>query len=210
MTFPDAVETERLLLRRWTPGDSEAMRAIWRERDVWRAIRPDIPFDPDHWREVFDRQLSHWSRHGFGLWAAIETLSTETIGWIGPTHPTFIPELADRIEIGWTLRPPFWGRGFATEGGAAAIRAAFEHLVPDEVISLIHHTNGRSIAVAERLGMRHDRDVLHPALGADLRVYALSRSAWRSSSRRGASPQSTSSRYRSRSSGTNTWSTQSR
>jgi hypothetical protein len=62
------------------------------------------------------------------------------------------------------------------------------------VISLIHQTNERSIAVADRLGMLHARDVLHPALGEDLRVYALSRSAWRSSSRRGASAQSTSNR----------------
>jgi hypothetical protein len=62
------------------------------------------------------------------------------------------------------------------------------------VISLIHHTNARSIGVAQRLGMRHARDVLHPELGEDLRVYALPRSAWRSSSSRGASPQSTSSR----------------
>jgi hypothetical protein len=51
-----------------------------------------------------------------------------------------------------------------------------------------------AIGVAARLGMRHARDVLHPELGEDLRVYALSRSAWSSSSSRGASAQSTSSR----------------
>ena len=194
MAYPEAVETERLSLRRWTPRDGDAMRAIWSERDIWRAIRPDVPFDPDHWCEFFARQLEHWDRHGFGLWAAAEHSSRDVIGWIGPSHPAFVPELADRIEIGWTLRPAFWGRGFATEGAAAAVGAVFRNLDADEVISLIHHTNERSIAVAERLAMRHARDVLHPALGEDLRVYALSRSAWESSSSRGASAHSTSSR----------------
>jgi RimJ/RimL family protein N-acetyltransferase len=194
MPYPEATETERLALRRLALDDAPAVDAIWRERDVWTALRPDLPFDPDAGREMLDRHLAHWDRYGFGLWAVTELPSDELIGWVGPSHPGFIPELADRIEIGWTLRPPHWGRGIATEAGAAAVDAVFEHLDTDEVISLIHHTNARSIGVAERLGMFHARDVLHPELGEDLRVYALSRSAWRSSSSRGASDQSTSSR----------------
>ena len=177
MPYPETAETERLKLRRWTHGDRDAMDAIWRERDIWSALRLDPTFDPDAGRQMLERHVAHWRHHGFGLWAVSERPSTEIIGWIGPSHPTFIPELAGRFEIGWTLRPEFWGRGLATEGATAAIEAAFEHLDTDEVISLIHHTNDRSIAVAERLGMRHARDALHPTLGKDLRVYALSRSA---------------------------------
>lgn len=194
MPYPEAVETDHLSLRRWRPDDGPAMDAIWRERDIWSALRPDIPFDPDAGAAMLNRHVGHWDRHGFGLWAVMERRSDEIIGWVGPSHPAFIPELSDRIEIGWTLRPPWWGRGIATEGAEAAIDAVFEHLDTDEVISLIHHTNARSIGVSERLGMCHTHDVLHPELGEDLRVYALSRSAWRSSSSRGASAQSTSSR----------------
>jgi RimJ/RimL family protein N-acetyltransferase len=194
MPYPEAMETDRLSLRRWTLDDGPAMDAIWRERDIWSALRPEIPFDPDAGGEMLHRHVGHWGRHGFGLWAVMERPSDEVIGWVGPSHPAFIPELSDRIEIGWTLRPPYWGRGIATEGAAAAIDAVFEHLDTDEVISLIHHTNARSIGVSERLGMRHASDALHPGLGEDLRVYALSRSAWRSRSSRGASAQSTSSR----------------
>ena len=194
MPYPEEIETDRLSLRRWTLDDGDAMAAIWRERDIWSALRPEIPFDPDAGHDMLNRHVEHWRLHGFGLWAVMERPSDEIVGWVGPSHPAFVPELSDRIEIGWTLRPASWGRGIATEGGSAAIDAVFEHLDADEVISLIHHTNGRSLAVAGRLGMRHARDVLHPELGEDLRVYALSRSAWRSSSSRGASPQRTSSR----------------
>ena len=194
MPYPERVETERLVLRRWTSGDGPAIAAIWAERDIWAALMPDTPFDPNQWRGMRDRQLEQWRRHGFGLWLVVERSSDEVIGWIGASHPTFVPEVADRIEIGWTLRPAYWGNGFATEGATAAVSMAFAHLDTDEVISLIHHTNSRSIAVATRLGMRHARDVLHPELGENLRVYALSRSAWSPSSSRGASPQSTSSR----------------
>jgi RimJ/RimL family protein N-acetyltransferase len=138
--------------------------------------------------------MRHWDDYGFGLWAVVERESEEVIGRIGASHPLFIPKLADRIEIGWALRSRFWGRGLATESATAAVDAAFDSLEGDEVISLIHPTNHRSIAVAGRLGMRHTEDAEHPELGEHLRVYALSRSAWSSSSTRGASPQSTSRR----------------
>jgi len=192
--YPESVETERLALRRWTLDDAAAMEAIWREPDVWRALNPHGPFDPGAWRKTLARHTEHWERHGFGLWSVAVPPSDEIVGWAGASHPTFAPEVADRIEIGWTLRPSHWGRGIATEGATAAIDATFRELDTDEVISLIHNANARSIAVAGRLGMEHARDVLHPELGEDLRVYALSGRAWRSSSSRGASDHSTSSR----------------
>ncbi len=194
MPYPESLETERLSLRRWTLDDRDAMDAIWRERDVWSALQPDTPFDPGAGHDMLDRHTGHWDRHGFGLWAVTVRPADDIVGWVGASHPTFIGELADRIEIGWTLRPSHWGCGLATEGGAAAIDAVFDHLDADEVISLIHDRNHRSVSVAERLGMRHARDVLHPNLREDLRVYALSLNAWRSSSSCGASAQSTSSR----------------
>jgi len=50
------------------------------------------------------------------------------------------------------------------------------------------------MAVANRLGMSRAGEVTPPDLGQPLIVYALSRSSWSSSSSRGASAQSTSSR----------------
>jgi len=194
VSYPEEAETERLRLRRWRPDDGPAMAAIWREPDVWSAIQPQRRFDPDYWRAMLGRQLHHWERYGFGLWAAVERSSAEVAGWVGPAHPAFVPELADGIEIGWTLRPAFWGRGLATEGATAAIDASFNHLDTNELISLIHGANQRSIALATRLGMRHAREVPHPELGENLSVYALPRTAWSPSSKRGASPHSASSR----------------
>ena len=194
MSYPEAIETDRLALRRWAPDDAYAMEAIWREPEVWSALQPHTPFDPDKWHSKLERHLRHWEDHGFGLWTACPRDNPQPMGWIGASHPTFIPELAGEVEIGWTLRPSLWRRGLATEGATAAVDAAFGELVPERVISIIHPTNLRSIAVAARLGMHHSRDVLHPELDECLRVYALSRSAWSASSSRGASAQSTSSR----------------
>jgi RimJ/RimL family protein N-acetyltransferase len=59
----------------------------------------------------------------------------------------------------------------------AAVEATFVHLDVAEVISLIRRTNRRSVGVARRLGMRHEREVRHPELDQQLRVYVLARRA---------------------------------
>ena len=195
MDYPERVETEHLILRRWEPSDGPAMAAIWAQPEIWRAMHPGLPFDPSHWRGVLERRLLHWEHYGFGLWAVAERDGDGLpAGWAGAHHPTFVPELANEVEVAWTLRPGLWGRGLATEGGAAGIDAAFTYLEAERVISLILEGNKRSIAVASRLGMSHADDVIHPDLDEKLGIYALPRTAWRPSSSRGASPQSTSSR----------------
>jgi RimJ/RimL family protein N-acetyltransferase len=194
MAYPEHVETERLMLRRWIASDAPDMEAIWREPEVWRSLQPDQPFNPRQWRSMLERHLRHWDVHGFGLWAVTTGEHPRPVGWIGASHPTFVPELAEEVEIGWTLKPAIWGRGLATEGARAAVEAAFRTLPVERVISLIHPRNERSMAVAKRLGMSRGGEVTPPDLGQPLIVYALSRSSWSSSSSRGASAQSTSSR----------------
>ncbi|MDP8943119.1 MAG: GNAT family N-acetyltransferase, partial [Actinomycetota bacterium] len=178
MGFPETLCTPRLTLRRWREEHVEAMAAVWGDPDVWRALRPGEQFDPEFAAGRAELHVRHWHEHGFGLWVVEERASGELAGWVGPWHPTFVPELADRIEIGWTLRRPFWGRGLAVEGAEAAVAAAFSHLGVDEVISLIYPGNRRSIAVARRLGMGPGRVVRHPGIGQDLRIYALTGAAW--------------------------------
>lgn len=194
MPYPERVETERLILRRWLASDAPAMEAIWREPEVWDALQPNRPYDPQQWRSMLDRHVRHWDVHGFGLWAVTTADEPQPMGWVGASHPTFVPELAGEVEIGWTLRPALWGRGLATEAAIAATAAAFGELPNDRVISLIHPRNERSMAVAHRLGMSRAGEATPPDLGEPLIIYALSRSSWSSSSSRGASAQSTSSR----------------
>jgi RimJ/RimL family protein N-acetyltransferase len=176
--FPERVQTERLVLRRWQKSDRAAVVDIWADPDVWRAIGPGVmgmPFDADYASGRFEHHLSHWERHSFGMWLALERLSGQVAGWVGAAHPTYVPELANAVEIGWTLRRPFWGQGLASEGAAAAVKAAFAHLVLDQVVSIINPANQRSRAVAERLGMSITRDVRRPDTGEVLRVYRLRR-----------------------------------
>lgn len=176
-SFPESVETARLQLRRWRADDLGDYEAIWADPDVRAALRPGEPPSPGGAAASLERKLDHWERHGFGPWAAIPLGTDEIVGWVGAWHPEFIPELAADIEIAWTLRSAFWGRGLATEGALAAVEAASTHLAPPRLISIIHPANHNSIGVASRLGMRAAGSVVLPDLDEELRVYERRRRA---------------------------------
>jgi RimJ/RimL family protein N-acetyltransferase len=164
-------------MRRWRGGDRAAVLAIWADPDVWDGLRLGAPGRPDLLFAAarFEHHVRHWEEHGFGYWLAEERESGDIAGWMGAAHPSYVPELSGAVELGWALRRPFWGRGLATEGGAAAIRACFASLPDDEVIALIHPANIRSIAVAERLGMSPRERAYHAAAEDELQVYRLRR-----------------------------------
>jgi RimJ/RimL family protein N-acetyltransferase len=127
-----------------------------------------------------------WRVVGFHKWLVYERTSGEVIGRGGlsamrvseadgairaflPTEP-WVEEgfgndpanpLARRwAEIGWALRRPFWGRGYATELGHAGLRFAFEDLDMKAVVAFTERHNTRSRAVMQRIGMRHAGEFL--------------------------------------------------
>jgi RimJ/RimL family protein N-acetyltransferase len=173
VSYPRTLDTARLTLRDLRPDDEDAFLAIWADPDVWRALRPGTPFDPGHGARRFQHHRQHWKQHGFGLWLICDRDTGDGAGWVGPTHPDYVPKLTDEIEIAWSLRRPFWGRGIATEAAQAAVSEALAHLHPAGLISLIARENGRSAAVAKRLGMRDLGSVAHGELEVQLRLYSL-------------------------------------
>ena len=68
--------------------------------------------------------------------------------------------------MGWRLAHEYWGRGYAPEGGQAALDHAFDVIGLDEVVSFTTVANVRSRRVMQKLGMTHDPadDFDHPAL----------------------------------------------
>ena len=95
------------------------------------------------------------------------------IGFAGVAHPTFLPALAARPELGWRLARDAWGRGLATEAATAARDHAFATLGLPELISIIHPDNTRSRRVATKLGMTLAERVHVPALDRDAGVWVL-------------------------------------
>lgn len=141
------IETERLSLRRFTEADRDTV-ARWNADPVFTRHLAGVQ-TREQSDEVFDRWQRHWEERGFGL-LAVEWVETgELIGRVGPQYHRL---WADDPEVGWALDPAWWGRGIATEAGAAAVRWAFGDLGFERVVSITIEPNTASRNVMAKLG----------------------------------------------------------
>jgi RimJ/RimL family protein N-acetyltransferase len=155
--------SKRLILRMFRESDLDAYAAMCCDPEVMRYLGDGFPLTrAEAWRNMA-LVFGHWQLRGFGLWAVEERATGILAGRVGCWRPEGWPGM----EIGWTLRREYWGRGYATEAAQTVMADAFSRMKQTRLISLIQPENGPSIAVALRLGMRKEgsTEIMgHPAL----------------------------------------------
>ena len=176
------IETARLVLRPPRAEDFPAGADYMADEEAARFIGGPMS-RPVAWRG-FLTVAGAWSIQGFGMFSVIER---ETGDWVGRLGP-WMPEGWPGPEVGYGIARSRWGRGYATEGVAAAIDWAHDVLGWDDVIHCIDPDNGASIRVAERLGARRRGWGRRPEpLDArPVEIWGQTRDEWRA--RRGAPP----------------------
>lgn len=143
------LETARLTLRELVPDDLDFLASMMADPEV--SHHYDRRFSREAADEWLHRQLERYASDGHGLWLAVEKATGTPVGQVGLMMQTV--ENRRRPEIGWLLDRKQWGKGYATEAGAAVRDLAFSRWKYPEVISLIRPANTSSQQVAERLGM---------------------------------------------------------
>ncbi|WP_431035885.1 GNAT family N-acetyltransferase [Streptomyces sp. P6-2-1] len=119
------------------------------------------PAELSVYQELTARQRRHDAELGYCLWTLTDA-DGEVVGFTGAQpgpHPHF--GTGGAVEIGWRLARTAWGRGYAT----AAARTTLDRLraagVPS-VVAMVRERDTRSLAVAERLGMRQAETFVLP------------------------------------------------
>jgi RimJ/RimL family protein N-acetyltransferase len=173
-----SVQTERLRLERWShDAHGEGFAAMNAQAEVLRYVGGGSGMTPAESDEASARIAAHWDAYGFGLWAAVARATGEMLGFVGLCHPLWWPAMVDRVEVGWRLRREAWGGGYATEGARAALRAGFETLELEQIVSFVHPANDRSLAVARRLGMSVEGELPHPSRADTVTILAIAATA---------------------------------
>ncbi len=153
--MPPLLETERLLLRRLTLDDTDLLLGIYSDPIAMRYY--DSTRNRAQTRGWIRWNLAMYDERGHGMWAALSKLDGRFVGQIGLVAQEV--EGAAEIEIGYLLLRSCWGHGFATEAALAVRDYGFRELARERLISLIDPRNEPSRRVAERLGMRVEREI---------------------------------------------------
>ncbi|MCJ1707460.1 GNAT family N-acetyltransferase [Microbacterium sp. VKM Ac-2923] len=149
------VRTDRVRLRPFVEADLDAMAAYRGDAEVCRFL----PFEPQSADDIRGR-IGHLfgctSLEGErdGVVLVIERVSDgEVIGDLVLFH---LDAEAGSAEIGWVVSPAASGRGLATEAVRALIDTAFRVYGLRRLTARIDSENVRSVALAERVGMRRE------------------------------------------------------
>ena len=149
------LETERLLVRTWTPSDAEEGFRIWSDAEVMRYVGTGQPNATiEETRAWIGRMAAHHELHGFGFWAVVEKDSGQLVGSCGMGYQR---DGGLPIEFGYTLARSRWGRGYATEAASACLRYAFETLGFTELVASVDALNVASQRVLEKIGFKYLR-----------------------------------------------------
>ena len=152
------LETDRLLLRSLRSEDVEPELRLWTDPDVMRFMGG--PRDAQRVRLILEEELIEPPEGPLGQWPIVERASAAFVGDCGliPKH------IADRdeVELVYVLASGAWGKGYATEIGAALLGYAAHELGLARVVSLIDTDNFASKRVAANLGMRLESMVTRP------------------------------------------------
>jgi RimJ/RimL family protein N-acetyltransferase len=180
------LETPRLVLRRFTPGDAENLFELNSDPEVMRYLTGGQPTSRE---EIRDRMipfyLALYERLGrLGYWAAESTVTGEFLGWFHFRPGYAAPDDLASIELGYRLRRAAWNRGYATEGSRALIGLGFTELGVQRVFALTMTVNAASRRVMEKCGLTLVRTFPYedgyPIEGAEQGEveYALTRAEW--------------------------------
>jgi ribosomal-protein-alanine N-acetyltransferase len=146
------------------------MHQLLSGKDVLRYFPETDPPSREAVDNMILRILSHWNRHGYGLWAVESRLRRELIGRCGLQY---LPDTAE-TEIDFIIAKGFWGSGFATEAGLASLQYGFRETGLEWIVGIAHTENRASHRVLEKLGMKFTGQTEY--FGMDCYRYAIERS----------------------------------
>ena len=180
MTACPTLLTERLILRPFEESDLDAYTDLLTAPEVRHSLRLPGTFSRREAWSQMAQWRGQWELRGSGHFAVEERATGRFVGRAGLHRP----EVDDwpGLEVGWALHPDAWGRGYATEAGAASLAYAFDVMGEGEVVSVILPDNHRSQAVARRLGLALIEDrVLSTYPAEPLGIWHVWRRQWQES-----------------------------
>jgi RimJ/RimL family protein N-acetyltransferase len=151
------LRTARLHVRALAGDDGAAVAAVYGDAETMVTMPWRLLADPHAVHAWLEARLGE-ARTGSPGYFVVFDHTAAVVGLCG-----FIPR-DERLEIGWAIRHPHWGRGYASEAAAAVLAQAGDA----SVFAAIRPGNAASIRVAEKIGLRLEAET-HDEYGTILR-----------------------------------------
>jgi ribosomal-protein-alanine N-acetyltransferase len=153
---PERITTARLRGRLPTPADMDYVRAVGTDWEVQKTLFQRL-WPEAECVERLERWMRSWQERGFGFWI----FEDESGAIVGHGGLFMAPEAPGEVEVGYIVRPQFWGRGYATEMVRAALAVAARDLRLERLVANTMPENAASQRVLQKCGFAFARRTLY-------------------------------------------------
>jgi len=151
-------ETERLKFRLLRLDDFDSWLNLFKANNIAEYLQLDPKLsETELCQKWFDKVFHRYDNDLGGMNGLIDKTTNQMVGQCGLLIQTI--ENVERLEIGYSILPEYWKKGFAIEAATKCKNHAFENDIADSLISMIHVDNLSSEKVALRNGMRFEKKI---------------------------------------------------
>ncbi|ABF42551.1 GCN5-related N-acetyltransferase [Candidatus Koribacter versatilis Ellin345] len=151
------LKSQHLGWRHWHQEDLPLAQQLWGDARVTKFIAGGMT--AEQVAERLRREIAQQEEFTVQYWPIFWLESGEFVGCCG------LRPYENIYELGFHLRPEFWGKGLAEEAGRAVIQYAFNVMQVKELFAGHHPDNRPSWRVLEKLGFIYVGDEIYPPTG---------------------------------------------
>ena len=149
------VESDRLLVRRFTLEDSELILRILNEPSFLQNIGDrGVRTLEQASTYLLEGPIKSYELHGHGAYVVALKETLRPIGLCGLIKR----DAFEDVDIGYAFLPEFWSKGYALEAATAVLDYGLRTLRLPKIIALVSPANADSIKLLKKLGFAFARE----------------------------------------------------
>lgn len=154
------LKTERVGFSHWQSDDIGLAEALWVNPQVTKHICASGVFTKADILKRLETEIKNGKEYGVQYWPIFELVSGDLVGCCG-----LRPHGQNEYEIGFHLRPEYWGKGYAKEAASAVIDYAFTILKAEKLFAGHNPNNIASKKLLYKLGFTYIGDEYYEPTG---------------------------------------------
>lgn len=163
------IETERLIIRKFTVDDAAFMLALLNTPD-WLRFIGDRNVRTLEQAEQYLRNgyIKSYVDYGFGFYVVVIKETQESIGICGIVKR----EGLEDVDIGFAFFQQFMGKGYGYESASAVLNYALNDLKIKRIVAIVNPENVVSIALIKKIGLQFEKMIQISPKDIELMLFA--------------------------------------
>lgn len=150
----ELLQTSRFLLRPFSIEDAQNLFDLDMDPRVHRYLGNHTVETLDQSQKILEDILQQYDRNGIGRWVIQDKETGSFIGWSG-LKLEHEDGIGSYFDIGYRLKPEFWGQGIGMETANKWLKYGFEELELPEIVGVAHIGNQASNKILRKIGLKY-------------------------------------------------------